>query len=117
MALGYIHYGLKRQSENRQYHIMQGLSFLYQYYESRKESVRVEERQEAHYNMARAYHMLGLTHLALPFYTKVLQEMHNETSTTAEDLVRDAAYNLQTLYAMGGNFDVAKATTEDSLVI
>jgi general transcription factor 3C polypeptide 3 (transcription factor C subunit 4) len=120
MALGYIHYGLKRQSENRQYHIMQGLSFLYKYYDSRKESAWVEERQEAHYNIARAYHMLGLTHLALPFYTKVLQEMQSETSATsatAEDLVRDAAYNLQTLYAMGGNFGVAKAITEDWLVI
>lgn len=117
MALGYIHYGLKRQSENRQYHIMQGLSFLFQYYDSRKESVWIEERQEAHYNIARAYHMIGLTHLALPYYTNVIQEIQNETSATAEDLVRDAAYNLQTLYAMGGNFSIAKTITEDWLVI
>ncbi len=116
IGLGYVHYGLKRQAENRQFQIMQGLSFLWIYYRSRYISDMIEERQEAHYNMARTYHLLGLTHLALPFYIKVLDEVQSP-QTSKEDLVLDAAYNLQSLYAMGGNMDMAQAITEAWLVI
>jgi len=115
IGLGYIHYGLKRQSENRQFHIMQGLSCLFRYYESRRKSPRVEERQEAHHNIARAYHMLGVTHLALPYYTRVLQETLDNCGR--EDLIRDSAYNLQCIHTMGGNFDTARTITEQWLVV
>jgi general transcription factor 3C polypeptide 3 (transcription factor C subunit 4) len=116
IGLGYVHYGLKRQSENRQFHLMQGLSFLFRYYESRQLSPRVEERQEAHYNIARAYHMLGLAHLALPYYLKVLEEVQG-LLIAREDLVRDAAYNLQIIYAIGGNLEMAKYVTANWLVV
>jgi len=115
IGLGYVHYGLKRQSENRQFHLMQGLGFLFRYYESRQISQRIDERQEAHYNIARAYHMLGLAHLALPYYFKVLDEVQGLV-VTREDLVRDAAYNLQNIYAMGGNLEMAKYVTANWLV-
>lgn len=118
IGLGYVHYGLKRQSENRQFHLMQGLGFLFRYYESRHGSPRDEERQEAHYNIARAYHMLGLAHLALPYYIRVLEEVqYLEPTITREDLVRDAAYNLQNVYTMGGNLEMARSITAKWLVI
>ena len=116
IGLGYVHYGLKRQSENRQFHLMQGLGFLFRYYESRRISTRVEERQEAHYNIARAYHMLGLAHLALPYYLKVIDELH-DLVVTREDLVHDAAYNLQNVFAMSGNLEMARLVTAKWLVI
>jgi len=116
IGLGYVHYGLKRQSENRQFHLMQGLGFLFRYYESRHVSPRVEERQEAHYNIARAYHMLGLAHLSLPYYLRVLEEAQ-DLFIAREDLVRDAAYNLQNVYAMGGNLEMARFVTAKWLVI
>jgi general transcription factor 3C polypeptide 3 (transcription factor C subunit 4) len=59
IGLSYIHLSLKRQTENRHFQIMQGFSFLFRYYDIRKESPKPEERQEAEYNVARAYHMLG----------------------------------------------------------
>lgn len=108
IGLGYIHWALKRQSENRQFHIMQGLTFMFRYYDSRLLSSSLEERQEAHYNMARTYHTLGLTHLALPYYSKVLCELEAKVESCREDLMYDAAFNLQLLYAMSGNFEVAK---------
>jgi general transcription factor 3C polypeptide 3 (transcription factor C subunit 4) len=116
IGLGYIHYGLKRQSENRQFQIMQGMSFLFRYYESRRESEHFEERQEAHYNIARAYHLLGLTHLSMPYYLKVLEGARH-TSSTIEALALDAAYNLQTIYAMAGNLGMANQVTEAWLVV
>jgi general transcription factor 3C polypeptide 3 (transcription factor C subunit 4) len=116
LGLGYIHYGLKRQSENRQFHLMQGLAFLFKYYESRHNSPKVEERQEAHYNIARSYQMLGLAHLAIPYYLRVLEEVQDSV-ITREDLVRDAAYNLQNVYSMSGNLEMARFVTAKWLVI
>ena len=116
IGLAYIHYALKRQAENRQHLILQGLTFLFNYYDSRKTSSNIEERQEAHYNVARAYHMLGLTTLALPFYRLVFKEIEDGASSR-EDLVTDAAYNLQTIYAASGNPELASAVTRKWLVI
>jgi len=116
IGLSYVHHSLKRQAENRQFHVMQGMTFLFRYYDSRRESPVVEERQEAHYNIARTYHLLGLTHIAVPFYSKVLQEACN-FQTTREDLVRDAAFNLQTLYIVGGNVKLARVISDTWLVI
>lgn len=116
IGLAYVHHALKRQADNRQYHIMQGLSFLFRYYDMRTVSTHIEERQEAHYCIARTYHVVGLTHLALPYYWKVLQEGYGE-SRTKDDVVRDAAYNIQTMYLSIGNTKLAKAVTQKWLVL
>jgi len=73
LALAYLHYALKRQSSNRHHLLVQGFSFLFAYYDFRKVSQIPSERQEGEFNVARAYHMLGLTHLAIPFYERVLR--------------------------------------------
>jgi general transcription factor 3C polypeptide 3 (transcription factor C subunit 4) len=118
IGLAYIHLALKRQSENRQHSILQALAFMLRYYESRKASGHLEERQEAHFNMGRTYHMLGLVHLAVPCYVKVTEEVstHGKHSER-EDLVIDAAYNLQAIYTMGGNMELAEMITREWLVI
>ena len=118
LGLAYIQHALKRQSDNRQHGILQGLTFLHNYYESRRESTHFEERQEAHYNMGRTYHLLGLVHLAIPYYQKVLDGIKEEDQESAqEELVTDAAYNLQTIYALSGNMELAEHVTNKWLVI
>lgn len=118
IGLSFISDCLKRQTENRQYAILQGKTFMMAYYESRKNSPFLEERQEAHYNMARAYHMLGLPHLALPFYQKVLDEISLGGKRSArEDLCVDTAYNLQQMYTTVGNMELARQVTKRWLVI
>lgn len=118
IGLAYVHHALKRQTENRQYSIIQGMSFMSVYYESRSQCPHIEERQEAHYNMARAYHMLGLVHLAISFYQKVFDEIVSTSEQpTHENLVIDTAYNLQAIYAMSGNVELADEITRQWLVI
>jgi general transcription factor 3C polypeptide 3 (transcription factor C subunit 4) len=118
LALAYIQHGLKRQAENRQHAIIQGLTFMHHYYDSRKEAEHFEERQEAHYNLGRTYHLVGLVHLAIPYYRKVLNASEGTNrSPGREDLVVDAAYNLQTIYAMAGNTELADSITKKWLVI
>lgn len=148
VGLSYIHYSLKRQSANRQYLIMQGLSFLFRYYDIRQQSRDPVEVQEAEYNVARAFHTLGwlptlvhapaprleanhctsvpqgLSHLALPYYEKVLElsvsvRVHQNDSGQScyQDFATDAAYNLQNIYSMTGNLELASQVTEKYLVI
>ncbi|KAI9668670.1 MAG: transcription factor TFIIIC subunit tfc4 [Trizodia sp. TS-e1964] len=121
LSLGYLHYSFKRQSENRHFLFMQGLSFLYIYHEQQKYSKYPERRQEADYNVARALQMTGLAHLAIPYYESVLNrfaEIRNlQLGTESEDFASEAAYNLQTLYSLTGNLGLARKVTEENLVI
>lgn len=73
IALCYIHHSMKRQSENRHFQIMQGLSFMNEYKRTRerKGSLPVE-KQEMEFNFARVWHTLGLAHLAVEGYQRVL---------------------------------------------
>lgn len=118
IGLAYVHHALKRQAENRQHLVLQGLAFIFDYYDSRRQSCSVEERQEAHFNMARTYHMVGLVHLAIPFYSRALEEsMSMNRGTVREDIVIEAACNLQTIYTMAGNQKLADTVTIEWLVI
>lgn len=117
IGLTYCHHALKRQCENRQHHILQGMTFLNMYHEVRIKSEAIEERQEAHYNLARMYHVLGLNHLAIPYYQKVLDEVKGGQRSEREDITVDAAYNLQTMYAITGNMELAREVTRKWLVL
>lgn len=126
IALSYIHHSLKRQSENRHYHIMQGLAFLGEYRDVRNASNCLHEKQEAEFNQARIWHMLGLTHLAIGGYEKCLElseKIRDEASGEdgqeefTEDFGREAAVALQGIYALSGDKEMAKRVTERFLVI
>ncbi|KAH8658754.1 RNA polymerase III transcription factor-like protein TFIIIC subunit Tfc4 [Tricladium varicosporioides] len=114
LGLTYVHDALKRQAENRQYSIIQGLAFLHEYHEIRKQSKHAEERVEADFNLGRVYHMLGLVHLARPFYWKVLRASQHDVK---ENLVFEAAYNLTNIYASSGNLELAQSITNEWLVL
>lgn len=74
IALSFIHHSLKRQSDNRHYLIMQGLSFMHEYRRVRERpGTLLSERQEMEFNFARVYHSLGLAHLAIEGYERVLE--------------------------------------------
>ncbi|KAK8057542.1 TPR-like protein [Apiospora saccharicola] len=136
IGLAYVHYSLKRQAENRQYLIVQGLTFLHKYYDQRLASAGTcsMQRQEAHYNLARSYHQLGLTHLAIQYYQRVLHEIEanqaleaeaegeNEEARTRrrrrmENLAQEAAYNIQNCCLIGGDMEAARAVAERHLVL
>ena len=116
LALGYIHHALKRQADNRHQLLMQGFAFLFEYYNCRQDEGGIAEKQEAAYNVARAFHMLGLTHLATPYYqqclilSRNLQQEHAESEV--EDFAQEAAFALQGIWAMNGNEGKALEITE-----
>ncbi len=121
LALGYLHYALKRQADNRHHILTQGLTLLLEYYDDRDRSSSVSERQEAEYNVAHAYHLLGLTHLAIPYYERCLDlstvVQIGSPNCQGEDFAFEAAVNLQGLWAASGNTEKAREVTESWLVI
>ncbi|KAF2962966.1 hypothetical protein GQX73_g10607 [Xylaria multiplex] len=112
----YIHYALKRQSENRQYLLVQGFVFLHRYYNLKVSSTSAAERQEAHYNMARSYHAIGIPHLAAEFYQRVLRDIPDDSEPNVlgnNDLSQEAAYNLQQICWAGGDLGAVKSLSRE----
>lgn len=79
LGLAYVHYGLKRQSTNRQYLILQGQLFMARYMESCQKSDSAASRAEMYYNVGRLFHLLGITSLAMRYYKQA------STFSSAED--------------------------------
>ena len=135
IATMWIQNSMKRQTPNRQFGIHQGLAYLFRYYDLRIASGRPCHIQEAEFNVARMWHYLGLTHLALPGYEKVLalsddvqEEARSEkgkeldavkegSDVFVEDFAQEAAFALQGIYALTGNDAAARNITEKWLVI
>lgn len=144
IALAYVHFALKRQSGNRHYLITQGFAFLHNYRKIRFASGCLVERQEAEFNTARLYHLLGLNSSAIDGYGACLatskeieqeaeekrrrrredEEMEEdeeggESQTSeffVEDFGREAAYALVQIYASGGQVAAAREIAEKYLV-
>jgi general transcription factor 3C polypeptide 3 (transcription factor C subunit 4) len=55
--------------------------------------------------------MLGLSHLAIPYYSLVLKPVAGQDGPLREDLMVDAAYNLQSIYSIAGNPDMVNNVT------
>ncbi|KAM7196003.1 hypothetical protein V8F20_007197 [Naviculisporaceae sp. PSN 640] len=137
IGLAYLHYALKRQATNRQYLLTQGFTFLFKYYHDRLATKTKEvrpgkaQRQEAHFNIARAYALIGLGNLANEYYWRVLKEEEDDDDEGEEelegtgkknvmgneDLTIEAAYNIRTMCFLLGDFDGAKAVAERWLVL
>ena len=99
---------------------MQSMSFLSTYYDMRHTSNEVSDRQEAAFNVARAHHTLGLTHLAVPYYQQCL-DMSTEfcmvdSPCNEENFLREAAIALQAIWASNGDMESARKVTEQWLV-
>ncbi|KAI4263381.1 MAG: hypothetical protein L6R42_001470 [Xanthoria sp. 1 TBL-2021] len=99
LALAYIQHAFKRQSENRHHLVTQGLTFLFTYYDLRHKSQVQSEQQEADFNVARTYHMLGLTHLAIPYYERCLASQTDRYGNTGVDFAVEAAFALRNIWA------------------
>lgn len=79
---------------------LQAIGFLMKYKEHRD----VQYEQECYFNIARAYHQIGMASKAIHYYKLAL-----ETNPFHKDycLKNVAAYNLHLIYMESGNFDVS----------
>ncbi|KAF2267689.1 TPR-like protein [Lojkania enalia] len=128
IGLAYLQHALKRLSENRQYQIQQGFSFIYRYYDLRTKDGVAAECSEAEFNLGRAWHSLGLANEAVPHYEQCItlserakreakEDDARKELESAEDFATEAAFALQQVYALSGDLLSAKKVTEKVLVI
>ncbi|PNS17248.1 hypothetical protein CAC42_6931 [Sphaceloma murrayae] len=132
IGTAYVMGAMKRQAENRHWMIMQGLGFLGRYKRSRKRSAEEKGRkvyeQEAEFNVARAWHFLGLTHLAVKAYRRCLamqgeieaqrrEGMDVDGEMQVEEYTQEAALGLINIYVTTEQVGRARELAERYLVI
>lgn len=115
-GLAHVHRSMQRSSTNRHLELLQGLKYVMEYFELRTSSKFGRmEYQEALYNLARVYHLLGLFSIAVEYYDKVLNEF--DDLDPEEDLKRQTAYNLVLIYNSSGNTKLSNKIMEEYLTI
>lgn len=113
IGLAYLHHAFKRQSDNRHHLVLQGFSFLQNYYEARHGACSPLLKDEANFNIGRAYHTIGLSHLAIPYYERCLSDQHQESvGVASRHFQGEAAMALQNIWAASGNVQKARMVTD-----
>lgn len=82
IGLAYVHYGLKRQSTNRQYILLQGQAFIARYTELCRQSPGDMPLSEVYYNLGRLFQLLGIGSLAWDYYSQAMQGYTKGDNTT-----------------------------------
>lgn len=117
LGLAHVHRSMQRNSNNRHLQLLQGISYLLEYKQTRENGASVYEKQEIEYNFGRLFHMLGLPTLAISHYNKVLgyHEVLKEDPTY--DMLMEAAYNLSLIYTINGNTEMSRSIAAKYLTI
>ncbi|XP_062865697.1 general transcription factor 3C polypeptide 3 [Trichomycterus rosablanca] len=105
VGLTFFHMASQKFVTKRHPLVLQGFSFLWRYVELRGHC------QETLYNLGRALHQLGLTHLAIHYYQKALSFPPLKLEGIEEDQVdlrREIAFNLSLIYQASGNKELAR---------
>ena len=100
---------------------MKAFAFLFKYRQLAGDTI------EANYNIARAYHHLGLFHAAIPLYEKVIRMSmdrqyswipgRQDLKEENESLEREAAFNLALIFKSSGNHELARRLLRDHVTI
>lgn len=111
MGLSHIHRAMQRLTAQRHFQIFHGLRYLYRYHKIRKSLYTDLEKQEADYNLGRAFHLIGLVSIAIEYYNRVLENYDDGK------LKKHAAYNSIIIYQQSGNVELADHLMEKYLSI
>lgn len=101
MGLAHMHRSMQRLTAARHFQMLHSLRYLFLYYDIRCKSYTDKEKQEADYNIGRAFHLCGLVSVALKYYNRVL----NRYGTG--NLKMHAAYNCALIFQESGNAELA----------
>ncbi|KAK2880249.1 general transcription factor 3C polypeptide 3 isoform X1 [Channa argus] len=114
VGLTYFHMASQKYVAKRHTLVLQGFSFLWRYVELRGVC------QESMYNLGRALHQMGLTHLAIHYYQKALTLPAQKLEGIANgqvDLRREIAFNLSLIYQNSGNIEMARQIINTHCII
>ncbi|GJQ15747.1 hypothetical protein GpartN1_g7538.t1 [Galdieria partita] len=110
IGLQYLFSAMSRRVANRHRTVLEAFTFLFHYSSLRKEQCSSHSSQvawmETKYNIARAFHFLGILHQAAVLYREIL---YMDCSVpVSHDLRREAAYNLAHIYCRSGSVELAR---------
>lgn len=111
LGLAHMQRSMQRLTAARHFQILHGLRYLYRYYDIRRSMYTDVEKQEADYNIGRAFHLIGLVTIALKYYNRVLEEYEDDK------LKKHAAFNCINIYQESGNSALANSIMEKYLTI
>ncbi|AOA61013.1 RNA polymerase III transcription initiation factor complex subunit [Komagataella phaffii CBS 7435] len=115
IGVSYLNRSIQRVIPNRHFEVLQAFTYFLEYQEIReKKDGSKGIKMETVYNIGRAFHFLGLTTMAIPYYEEVLAM---EPVEPDYNLKMEAGYNLANIYNMDGNFQAARRVMEEHLVI
>ena len=105
--------------------VLQAFTFLFQYRSlitahSTRFPVReaAAMRQEADYNLARAFQQLGMFTFAARYYENAVKISEGvEGGLGRRDLVFECAHNLNLMFTLSGNYEAARGVTEKYLIL
>ncbi|EME26724.1 General transcription factor 3C polypeptide 3 [Galdieria sulphuraria] len=109
IGLQYLFSAMSRRVANRHRTVLEAFTFLFHYSTLRKEQWSSHSHlalMETKYNIARAFHFLGIFHQASVFYREIL--CMDCSIPASHDLRREAAYNLAHIYCRSGSVDLAR---------
>ncbi|KAJ6650016.1 General transcription factor 3C polypeptide 3 [Pseudolycoriella hygida] len=115
IAITYSHLGQQKFIEKRHAIIGHSLAYSLKYQELREDVAP----HEVYYNLGRLHHHLGINHVAVHHYQKVLSYTSDLINENKEylDLKREAAFNLHLIYKQSGNFHLARKYLHDYVVV
>lgn len=113
LALAHLHRSVQRKTLNTNFQVLQGFTFLVEYANT-KDLNDPYNQMEVYYNIGRSFNLLGLDHIAIGFYEKVLAI---EVEDSRYDLKKEAAHNLYTIYNINRNYKEAEAIMDKYLVV
>ncbi|TKR71859.1 hypothetical protein L596_019392 [Steinernema carpocapsae] len=125
IGLTFIHISCKKDISSRHMVALRGLAFMRNYEKLRGDC------QETTYNIARMFHQMGMTSIAIHLYEKLLNEseapqvwvVDEETGERKAEVMERydlkplAAHNLALIYESSGNLGAARAVLEKYCVI
>src|SRR5271154_2762435 len=123
IGISYLHRAMQRQASNRHLIVLQAFTFLFQYrqliYEQSNNhaSMGAAMRQQAEYNLARAFQQLGLFTFAARYYEDAIRISVEMRGLGKRDLVFECAHNLGLMFTLSGNNEAAKEVTARYLVL
>jgi general transcription factor 3C polypeptide 3 (transcription factor C subunit 4) len=121
LGLAFLSASMQRTINDRQHTVAKAFAFLQRYQEVRVQDATSAKRHsdiekdfrqvEGWYNLGRAHQQLGLYHLAIPMYERVLRFYEFSTKRDIPPeyrLSRETAYNLSLIYRQSGANDLAR---------
>uniref|UniRef100_K3WLF4 Uncharacterized protein n=1 Tax=Globisporangium ultimum (strain ATCC 200006 / CBS 805.95 / DAOM BR144) TaxID=431595 RepID=K3WLF4_GLOUD len=117
IGLAFLSASMQRTINDRQHTVAKAFAFLQHYERTRVAAESAIDKEilqvECWYNIGRAHQQLGLFHLAIPMYERVLRFFELSKKEQKEIppeywICRETAYNLSLIYKQSGAHDLAR---------